>query len=112
MPEQAAGAPGPLAMLVPVLMMFVIFYFLVFMPQSKARKQHEEMVKGLKKHDAVATSGGIFGTVVNVKSESITLRIDENVRVEVEPSAITRIVKSKSSAAESSGVASEGKSRS
>ena len=94
MPDQTA-APGLLTLVPPVAMMFLIFWLLVFRPQMKVRKEHEQMVKHLKKHDEVATSGGIFGIVVNVKPESITLRIDENVRVEVEPSAITRIVKSK-----------------
>ena len=78
------------------VMVFVIFYFLVFQPQSKARKEHAKMLKELKKHDEVVTSGGIFGTVLNVKPESITLRVDENVRVEVEPSAIVRLSKPKS----------------
>ena len=91
----AAAAPGPLAMVVPFAMMFVIFYVLVFRPQTKARKEHEQMVKNLKKYDEVVTGGGLFGTVVNVKPESVTLRIDENVRVEVEPSAIVRLVKPK-----------------
>ena len=100
MPAQPAAAPGPLAMLVPFAMMFLIFYVLVFRPQSKARKTHEQMVKNLKKHDEVVTSGGLFGTVVNVKPDAITLRIDENVRVEVEPSAITRLVKSRAQAGE------------
>ena len=95
MPGQTAAAPSPLAMLIPFGMMFLIFYLLVFRPQSKTRKEHEQMVKHLNKHDEVVTSGGLFGTVVNVKPESITLRIDENVRVEVEPSAITRLVKPK-----------------
>ena len=94
MPEQSA-APNPMAMLAPFVMMFAIFYFIVFRPQSKAKKDHENMVKGLKKHDEVVTSGGMFGTVMNVKSDSITLKIDENVRVEVEPSAIARLVKPK-----------------
>ena len=101
MPEQSAAAPGPLAMLVPFAMMFLIFYVLVFRPQSKARKSHEQMVKNLKKHDEVVTSGGLFGTVVNVKPEAITLRIDENVRVEIEPSAIARLVKPKAQGSES-----------
>ncbi|MBI3083042.1 MAG: preprotein translocase subunit YajC [Candidatus Omnitrophica bacterium] len=100
MPPQPAAAPGPLAMLVPFAMMFLIFYVLVFRPQAKARKEHEGMVKNLKKHDEVVTSGGLFGTVVNVRPESITLRIDENVRVEVEPSAIARLVKSKAKTGE------------
>ena len=97
MPTQAA-APGPMAMFVPIGMMFLIFYLLVFRPQSKARKDHETMLKNLKKHDEVVTSGGIVGMIVNVKPETVTLRIDENVRVEVEPSAIVRLVKPKGAA--------------
>ena len=94
MPGQSAAASGPLTMLVPFAMMFLIFYFLVFRPQSQARKEHDRMVKNLKKHDEVVTSGGMFGSVVNVKTDAITLRVDENVRVDVEPSAIVRLVKS------------------
>lgn len=100
MPDQTVAAPGPLAMLVPFAMMFLIFYLLVFRPQAKAKREHAQMVKQLKKHDEVVTTGGLFGTVVNVRPESITLRIDENVRVEVEPSAIVRLVKSKGQLAE------------
>lgn len=99
MPEQAAAAPNPLAMLPMFLMVFVIFYFLVFQPQTKARKEHEKMLKEIKKFDEVVTSGGIFGTVMNVRPESITLKVDENVRIEVEASAIVRVVKPKAQAA-------------
>ena len=93
MPPPSAPVPSPMAMLYPVAFMFLIFYLLVFRPQSRARKTHEQMLKNLKKHDEVVTSGGVFGTVVNVKPESITLRVDENVRLEVERSAIVRVVK-------------------
>ncbi|MBI3087496.1 MAG: preprotein translocase subunit YajC [Candidatus Omnitrophica bacterium] len=82
-----------MAMLFPFVMMFAIFYLLVFRPQAKVRKAHEQMLKNLKKHDEVVTGGGIFGTVVNIKEQSVTLRVDENVRLEVEKSAITRLVK-------------------
>ena len=88
-------APNPLAMLFPFALMFLIFYLLVFRPQSKTRKDHQGMLNRLKKHDEVVTAGGMFGTVVNVKPESVTLRIDENVRVEVEKSSVTRLVKSR-----------------
>ena len=91
----AAAAPGPLAMLFPFVMMFLIFYMLVFRPQAKARKAQEAMLRNLKKHDEVVTSGGIYGTVVNVKLDVVTLRIDENVRVDVERSAVARLVKSR-----------------
>ena len=92
MPPQAA--PSPLSMLLPFAMMFVIFYVLVFRPQQTARKQHQQLLANLKKNDEVVTAGGIFGTVMNVKPEAVTLRIDENVRVEVEKSSISRVVKS------------------
>ena len=93
MPDQTA-AQGPLAMLPVFAVMFLIFYILVFRPQAKERKDHEKMVKNLKKHDEVVTSGGVFGSVVNVKPGAVTLRVDENVRIDVEPSAIVRLVKS------------------
>jgi preprotein translocase subunit YajC len=91
MPEATAAAPGPLAMLFPFVIMFGIFYLIVFRPQAKTQKQHAEMLKNLKKNDVVVTSGGLIGTVVNVKPDAITLRIDDNVRVEVERTAITRV---------------------
>ena len=89
------AAPNPLAMLMPFAFMFLIFYLLVFRPQSQTRKQHEQMLKNLKKNDEVVTSGGIFGTVLNVKGDTLTLRIDDNVRVELETSAVARVVKSR-----------------
>jgi preprotein translocase subunit YajC len=92
---QSAQAASPLAMLVPFAMMFLIFYLLVFRPQSKARKEHERMIKNLKKNDEVVTTGGLFGTIVNVRPGSVTLRVDDNVRVEVESSAIVRLAKPK-----------------
>ena len=95
MPQQAAAAPGPLAMLFPFVIMFAIFYLIVFRPQAKAQREHAEMLKNLKKHDEVVTTGGLIGTVVNVKPEAVTLRIADNVRVEVERSAVTRVMKLK-----------------
>ena len=89
------GAPNPFAMLFPFAMMFLIFYLLVFRPQSKARREHEQMLKNLKKHDEVVTSGGVFGTVLNVKQDAVTLKVDENVRMEFEKSAVVRLVKSR-----------------
>ena len=91
MPESPAASPGPMAMLFPFVMMFGIFYLIVFRPQAKTQKQHADMLKNLKKNDEVATSGGLIGTIVNLKPDTVTLRVDENVRIEVERSAITRV---------------------
>ncbi len=100
MSEQTVAAPGPLSMVVPIGMMFLIFYLLVFRPQSKAKKEHEQMLKNLKKNDEVVTMGGLFGTIVNIKPDAVTLRVAENVRVDVERSAITRLVKDRTQGGE------------
>ena len=102
MPGQTAAGPSLVqGLLIPLGFMFLIIYVIVFRPQVKAQKAHEQMLKNLRKNDEVVTTGGLFGTVVNVKPESITLRIDDNVRVEVERSAISRLVKPKAEPAPS-----------
>ena len=100
MPESPAASPGPMAMLFPFVMMFGIFYLIVFRPQAKTQKQHAQMLKNLKKNDEVATSGGLIGTILNVKPDAVTLRIADNVRVEIERSAVTRVLKAKGSESE------------
>ena len=95
MSDQPAAAPGLMqGMLIPLGFMFLIFYLIVFRPQQQAQKAHGTMLKNLKKNDEVVTTGGMFGTVVNLKPESVTLRVDDNVRIEVERSAIARLVSS------------------
>ena len=89
------AGPGLMDTLPMLVVPIVIFYLLVFRPQLKARKDHEEMLKQLKKNDQVVTSGGVIGTVVNVKPETVTLRVDDNVRLEVERSAVVKLLKAK-----------------
>ena len=98
MPPQAA--PSPVAMFFPIMLMFVIFYLLVFRPQSKERRAHQDMVKNLKKYDEVVTAGGMLGTVLNVKPDTVTLRVDDNVKVEVEKTSIARLMKARGTAEE------------
>lgn len=71
-------------------LMIVVFYFLMFRGPKKKQQQHQKMVKGLKKNDRVRTIGGIIATVVDVKDDEITLKIDEsnNTKIKVTPSAI------------------------
>jgi preprotein translocase subunit YajC len=99
--QPQSAASGPFAMLIPFLGMFLIFYLLVFQPQAKAKKAHQQMLARIQKNDEVVTSGGIIGVVVSVKQDTVMLRVDENVRIEVEKSAIVRLVKTKSAGAES-----------
>jgi len=79
--------------LVPFLLMMLIMWFLIIQPQRKQQKELKKMQGNLKKNDQVVTVGGIHGTVVNMKEETVVLRADDNVRLEVEKTAIARRVK-------------------
>lgn len=93
---QTAGtgsAPSPLVSFMPIILIFVVFYFLLIRPQQKKQAEHKNVISQLKKNDEVVTSGGIHGTIVNVKDDSITLRLDENVRVEFQKGAVMHVKK-------------------
>ena len=83
------GASGnPLMNLMLVILIFIVFYFLLIRPQKKTQDEHKKMVAGLKKNDEVITAGGIHGTIVNVKDHTVTLKVDDNVKVEVQKNSI------------------------
>lgn len=85
--------PNPVANLIPIVLVFFIMYFLLIRPQAKQQKETARMQSKLKKNDEVVTVGGIHGTIVNVKESVVTLRVDDNVRLDVDKTAITRLVK-------------------
>ena len=82
-------AASPLMNLLPLVFIFGIFYFLLIRPQKRQEKERLKMLSSICRNDDVVTTGGIHGTVVNVKDKSVTLRVDENVKIEVEKSCIT-----------------------
>ena len=90
-----AAQPNAIASLMPIIFIFGIFYFLLIRPQQKKQKEHERMVSELKKNDEVVTSGGVHGTIVNVKDTTITLRIDDNVKIELNKNAVAYLKKSR-----------------
>ncbi len=79
--QGAPGGPGAFSGLIPLILIFVIFYFLLIRPQQKRAKEHREMLKTLKRGDKVITSGGIYGVVEAVDERTVTLKIAENVKV-------------------------------
>ena len=93
----AAGQPDPIMSFLPLILIFVVFYFLLIRPQQKkqrlAQQEREAMLKALKPGDKVVTSGGIYGTIVAVreKDETVQLRIAQSVSVEAERGAIARL---------------------
>ena len=91
----AEGEQGSaLGMLMPILIVVVIFWLLVFRPASRERKEREGQIKALKKHDKVITNAGIHGTVMSLDDESVVLRIDDknNVRVKFSRAAIWQVL--------------------
>ena len=74
-------------------MIFAIFYFLLIKPQQTKEKQHQSMLGKLAKNDEVVTSSGIHGTIVNVKDKTLILRVDDNVKIEVEKSCVACVLK-------------------
>ena len=83
-----AGAGSGLTALFPLVIMFVIFYFLLIRPQQKKAKQHQQFLSDLKKDDMVVTTGGIHGKVTGMTDNIITLEIAPNVRIKVSRSGI------------------------
>ncbi len=73
-----------------LLLMFVAMYFLLFRGPQKQKQQHKKMVQSLEKNDKVRTIGGIIGTVVDIRSDEITLKVDEsnNTKIRVASTAI------------------------
>ncbi|MBU0547687.1 MAG: preprotein translocase subunit YajC [Candidatus Omnitrophica bacterium] len=91
MPQQSAA--NPLIQLFPLILIFVIFYFLLIRPQKQKEKEHQKMIVGINKNDEIVTLSGIHGTVVNVKEKTLILRIDENVKIEIEKNSVAYIKK-------------------
>jgi preprotein translocase subunit YajC len=84
----AAGPMGGdptsfLISLAPLILIFIVFYFLLIMPQQKKAKQHKQMLESIQKGDEVITSGGIHGKVVGIADQILTLDVGEKVKIKV-----------------------------
>lgn len=90
---QPTTAVNPIVNLLPLILIFAIFYFMLIRPQKTKEKEHQKMLGNLNKNDEIVTSSGIHGTIVNVKEKTVILRIDENVKVEMEKNCVVYIKK-------------------
>ncbi len=77
--------------LIAIVLIFVVFYFLLIRPQKKAQDDHKKLLAGVKKNDEIITAGGMHGTIANVKETTVTLKVDDNVKIEIQKSAIASI---------------------
>jgi preprotein translocase subunit YajC len=87
--QSAAGGITPVLMMVGI---FAVFYFLLIMPQQRRQKKWQAMLSTIKSGDQVTTSGGLKGTVLSMKDESIVLRVPpDNIKIEVVRSSIVSL---------------------
>jgi len=77
--------------LMPILLIFVIFYLLIYRPMRKRQRMQEEMISNLKNGDKVITNGGIYGTVAGLKENTLVLKVADTVKIEVAKNAIASL---------------------
>jgi preprotein translocase subunit YajC len=114
----AAGGMDSLQSLLPLVLIFVLFYFLLIRPQQKKMKEHKQALSQIRRGDKVVTGGGIVGQVVKVQDGEVTVEIADNVKVKVIQDTITAILSKTEPVAKSAndgddsskGQAPEGKS--
>ncbi len=103
-----AAGPGALEAFLPIILIFVVFYFLLIRPQQKKMKQHKEMLGSIRRGDKIVTGGGIVGTVTKVIDDNeVQLEIAEGVRVRVQRHLISSVVAKVEPAAPAKGEAAE-----
>ncbi len=83
---------GQWGTLIPLILMFVVFYFFLIRPQQKRQKERTSMLNSLKKGDKVITIGGIHGKIVELGEERVTLKVSDNTRLVFERSSINSVV--------------------
>ncbi len=84
-----AGQPGGLQTFAPLIILFIIFYFLLIRPQQKKAKSHQATLDALKAGDTIITNGGIYGTVVKIEDHVVLLQCSDKVRLKVVKKAIS-----------------------
>ena len=86
---QANSGGSPLISLLPLVAIFLVFYFLLFLPNQRRQKKTQEMLQSLKNGDRVVTSGGVHGTIVGIRDDYVVLRVPpDSVKLEVQRSAV------------------------
>ncbi|MES2128058.1 MAG: preprotein translocase subunit YajC [Pseudomonadota bacterium] len=91
-PDAAAGLAGNMSTFLPLILMFVVMYFLMIRPQQKRAKEQKQMMDALAKGDEVITAGGVLGKVSKVADTYVTIEVAANTDIVVQKSAITTLL--------------------
>lgn len=78
---------------IPLIFIFIIMYFVMIRPQKKRQEQQQKLIAGLKTGDRVVTNAGIHGLISNVKETTVLVKVADNVKIEIDKSAITNVLK-------------------
>ncbi len=87
--QEGGQAGGLISALIWMVLLIAIFYFLLYRPQQKQRKQHEEFLKNLKKGDRVITAGGIIGEIKSIEEDIVSLKVAEGTIIKVLKQSLT-----------------------
>jgi len=93
-PQPGGGQGSQLWSFLPIIFIFVIFYFLLIRPQQRRAKEHRTLLENIKTGEYVLTSGGIYGRITGIKDNIVTLEISDKVRVKINRGNIAGVVKS------------------
>ena len=88
----AEGGAGSFLSFLPLILIFIVFWFMIIRPQKKQQDQRKSMIEAIKRGDKIITSGGLFATVKDVKADRVVATIAEGVKVEVSKGSITAVV--------------------
>jgi preprotein translocase subunit YajC len=89
---QDAAQPGGLMSFLPLIIIFIIFYFLLIRPQMKRAKEHKKLVAELANGDEVVTNGGLLGRITNVGESFVTVQLADNVQIKVQRHAVASVM--------------------
>lgn len=90
--QGAAGPADPLLSMLPLVLVFVVFYFFLIRPQSKRQKEHKELVARLAVGDEVVTAGGVLGKVTELGDQFIQVEVADGVRIKVQRHTIGAVM--------------------
>jgi preprotein translocase subunit YajC len=93
MAPQGNGGGSMVSTLIMFGAIFAIFYFMIIRPQQKRAKERERMLGEIQKGDKVITSAGMHGTIVGIEDKTYLIQISDNVKIKIEKSAVTSVVK-------------------
>ena len=98
---------GAFGQFVPFILIFVIFYFLLIRPQKQKQKKLQRQVDAMRPGDKVITAGGIHGLITGIKKQSVTVKVDNNTKIEFEKGSIATVISKNSGQSEPANLSSE-----